>query len=152
MAGRMYSAVLTSNTVSAAKGLFEITAKTNTVVILHSVFVGQSSDAGDAQAEMARIQIVRHDTAAAGSATTITARPHNSNDTAFQGTMKGTNTFAATNAILINESFNVQAGWYYTPTPEERISVHGAKRIAVDLPLAPSDALSIQARITFEEI
>jgi hypothetical protein len=156
--GHMYSVDIISNTISTTKSLFHINGITNGIVVLHSVFVGQSSDAGDAAAEMLRIQISRSTSNSTAVGTAATPRPHLLNDQAYGGTVRLSNTYSATNVVLINEAFNVQAGWYYTPTPEERIiippkSVSGTHpSLRVDLPNAPSDALSVQGRMTFEVI
>lgn len=156
--GHMYTVDMLSNTISTAKSLFHINGITNGIVVLHSAFVGQSSDAGDASAEMARIQISRSTSNSTAVGTAATPRPHLVNDQAYGGTVRISNTYSATNLVLLNESFNVQAGWYYTPTPEERIVIPPKSAgvtypsIRIDMPNAPSDALSVQARLTFEVI
>lgn len=156
--GHMYTATMASNAVSVAKSLFHINGITNGIVVIHSAFVGQFSDAGDAQAEMLRVQISRSSSNSSAVGTAVTPRPTLVNDQAFGGTVRVSNTYAATNLVLFSESFNVQAGWYYTPTPEERIVIPPKSAgvsypsIRIDIPNAPSDPVTMVGRVTFEVI
>lgn len=156
--GHFYTATMASNAVSTTKSLFHINGITNGTVVLHSAFIGQFSDAGDAQAEMLRIQITRSSSNSSAVGTAVTPRPHLVNDQAFAGVVRISNTYSATNLVLLSETFNVQAGWYYTPTPEERIVIPPKSAgvsypsIRIDLPNAPSDAVTMSGRITFEVI
>lgn len=156
--GHMYTVSMLSNTISTSNILFHLNGITNGIVVLHSAFVGQSSDAGDASAEMLRVQISRSSSNSTASGSAATPRPHLVNDQAFAGTVRTAGTFAATNLVLLNEAFNVQAGWYYQPTPEERIAIPPKSSgvsypsLRIEFPKLPSDALSVQARMTFEVI
>lgn len=152
MAGRVYTASFDNVAVTAAQDFFEITAASGTIIRILSVFIGQSSDAGDAQAELLRIQINRYSTSGSGGSTP-TARPHHVGDAAFGGTVEANNTTqGGTAVLLVAETANVQAGWYYTPTPEEQILSAVAGILAISLPAAPADSLTMSGRITFEVI
>jgi len=152
--GRMFSVARQNYAVTTSNDFFTILAPTNAVVVVHSAFLGQSSDAGDASAEMIRVNIQRHLADQSGGGTS-TPRPHLAGDSAFAGTVEHSNATSSTNAVLIAETFNVQAGWYYTPTPEERIVISpnsvGATypRIAFQMS-APADSLTMNSRVTFE--
>lgn len=156
--GHFYTATMASNAVTTAKTLMHINGITNGVVVIHSAFFGQFSDAGDAQAEMLPIQILRYGSNSVAGGTTVTARPHLVNDQAFAGTAIAAGTNTATNLVILGESFNVQAGWYYTPTPEERITIPpksvGASypSLRFRLPNAPNDSITMIGRVTFEVI
>jgi hypothetical protein len=134
--------------------ILEIGTTATQIVIIHSAFVGQSSDAGDAQAEMSQIQINRYATSGSGGGTALVPRPHHIGDPAFGGSIDDFNSTQGGTATLISEeTFNVQAGWYYTPTPEERIIVNPSSFIALSFPQAAfADDLTVTARITFEVI
>ncbi len=150
--GRMYTAVFNDVAVTAIQDLFELNAPADAVVVLHSVTIGQSSDAGDGQAEMLSVQISRC-TGSGSAGSTPTAQKHNVGDAAFGGTVEANNTTqGATATPIFSEAFNVQAGWFYRPTPEERIILSPSGRIVVELPVAPADALTMSGSITFEEI
>lgn len=152
--GRKYSAQFNNVAVSAAQDLFEINAPSTKSVILHSVFVGQASDAGDAQAEMLRILIIAAASTSGSGGSTPTAAPLDSGDAAFGGTVEVNNTTVATGGTPITkhaDCFNVQAGWVYRPTPEERIAIPGGGRLVINLP-APADSLTMSGTAIFEEI
>ena len=65
--GMRYSAVFSDVAVAALQDLFEILAPTDSIVKVHSVRIGQSSDEGDAQAEMLPIEFVMGRGATTGS-------------------------------------------------------------------------------------
>lgn len=152
--GRMYTASFTNVAVSAAQDLFEINAAADTAVVLHRVHIGQSSDEADAQAEMLRIQINRASGTAGSGGTTPTENPMDPGDAAFGGSVEANNTTQAgtQTTILAAEAFNVQAGFFHVPTPEERITIPGQGILTVNLIAAPADALTMEGTITFEEI
>ena len=156
--GHFYTAVMASNAISTTKSFFHINGITNGTVVIHSAFFGQQSDEGDAQSEMLRVQISRSTSNSSAVGTAVTPRPHLVNDQAFGGTVRISNTYSATNLVVLSETFNVQAGWYYTPTPEERIVIPPKSAgvtypsIRFDIPVAPADEISASARVTFEVI
>jgi hypothetical protein len=155
--GHMYSAALSNSVISISNSVFHINGITNGIVVLHSAFIGQASDAGDAQAEMLRVSITRSGSNSTAVGTTVTARPHLINDQAFGGTVRVSNTYVNTNLCIVSETFNVQAGWYYTPTPEERIVIppksSGVSSPSLRINISkPADALTMSGRITFEVI
>lgn len=151
--GRIYTASFGGVAVTAIQDLFEVNAPSDAVVIIHSITIGQSSDAGDSEAEMKRVQISRAPTASGSGGSTPTARPHNLGDAAFGGTVEANNTAQATGTVTIHEdTFNIRAGWAYRPTPEERIVMSPSERLVVELPVAPTDEITMSGSITFEEI
>lgn len=152
MLGRMYTASFEEVAVSAIQDLFELNAPSDSVVVIHKCIITQESDAGDAEAEMLRMTIQRAGTSgSAGS--TATARPHHVGDAAFGGTVEVNNTTqAGTLTVLHAEAFNVQLGWIYDPSPEERIIVSPSGRVVFSINDAPADALTMSGILIFEEI
>ncbi len=153
MYGRIYTANI-SIAVTAAQDFFEVNAPSTGIVVIHRIFLGQSSDAADAQAEMLRVHLARSTSGGAGSGgSSITARPHAFGHAAYGGTVEANNTTEATTQTSIyEEAFNVQAGFYWVPTPEERIIIPPSGIFIVGLAAAPNDSLTMQGSITFEEI
>lgn len=151
--GRMYTASVGAVAVTAAQDFFELVAPSDAVVVIHSIYIGQYTDAGDSEAEMLPVQINRN-TASGSGGSALTARPHEVGDAAFGGTVEANNTTQAggTETVLVQEAFNIQAGWFYKPTPEERIVLSPSGQIVVELPVAPTDSITMQGSITFEEI
>lgn len=150
---RMYSANFDAVAVSAAQDLFELNAPADAVVVLHSVRLGQSSDAGDSEAEMLRVLISRSTGSSGSGGSTLTARAHETGTASFGGSVESNNTTQATTTTeILADVFNIQAGWLYCPTPEERIVLSPSARLVIELPAAPGDSITMSGTITFEEI
>ncbi len=150
--GRVYTAVFEEVAVSVAQDLFELVAPATGVVVVHSVTISQSSDAGDAQAEMKNI-LIHRGTATGSGGTTVTPSPHNVGSAAFGGVCEANNTTqSAEGTFLWSEGFNVQIGFFYMPPPEDRIVIPPSGLFIVELQVAPDDALTMSGNIVFEEI
>lgn len=150
--GRIYSASFEEVAVSAAQDLFEVVAPSDAAVIVHSVTITQSSDAGDAQAEMLPI-LIHRGTATGSGGTTVTPSPLQVGDTAFGGTVEANNTSQSVEGTFLHaEAFNVQIGFYYLPPPEDRPVVSPSALFIVELQSAPSDAITTNGTVIFEEI
>jgi hypothetical protein len=156
--GRFYSVPFSAVSVSAAQDLFEVLAATGKPFYLHEIVIAQSSDYGDAQAEGLSILIKK----AAGSYTsgsggsTPTAVKHATNDAAAGPTPECNNTTQAaagsgTLTTIRADAFNVQGGYQYMPTPEQRILFLPAEACVVSI-TAPADAVTMSGTLVFEEL
>ncbi len=154
MTGHMYAASFFTAGVTVLQDLFQLVAITNPATI-HSIRIGQSSDEGDAQAEMLQIQISRTDLTVNGSGgSTLTPVQLSPGSPSATTVVEANNTTISTvTTPIVEDSFNVQAGWLWLPTPEERILliVSATAGIVVELPVAPSDPLDMTGTIIFEE-
>ena len=154
MAGRIYSISFDDIAVSTAQDLFEVATPATTGVTLHGVFIGQSSDYGDAQAEGRRILVIRGATTS-GTATSVTPVKRLPGSGASVCTCKRNSTVAATGGApetLHADAFNVQAGYQFWWTPETQPIVAPSSRIVVNLPAAPADEIRVSATLIFEEM
>jgi hypothetical protein len=156
--GRFYSVPFSAVAVSAAQDLFEVQAATGKPFVLHEVIVAQASDYGDSQAEGLSVLIKR----ATGSYTsgsggsTVTPAKHLTNDAAAGPTAELNNTSQASAGsgaltTIRTEAFNVQAGWQYLPTPEERLLFLASEAVIVSI-TAPADAVTMSGTLVFEEL
>lgn len=156
--GRFYSVPFSAVSVSAAQDLFEVLAASGKPFFLHEIVIAQASDYGDAQAEGLSILIKR----ATGSYTsgsggsTVTPAKHLTNDAAAGPTAKLNNTSqAATGSGALTtiraDAFNVQAGYQYMPTPEQRLFFLPAEAVVVSI-TAPTDAVTMSGTLVFEEM
>lgn len=156
--GRLYTASFSAVAVSAAVDCFEILAASGKPFFLHEVTLSQSSDYGDAAAEGLSVLLKR----ATGSYTsgsggsTATPRPHSTNDAAAGPTAETNNTTqaAAGSGALVTlraEAFNVQAGYQYLPTPEQRPLFLPGEALVVSI-TAPADAVTLSGSVVFEEL
>ena len=150
--GRMYTASVVGVAATAAQDFFAFTAAADMCVIVHSVRISQTTEFGDAAAEMLDVSLTRYATIGSIGSTPV-ARPHNVGDVASSLTAIHANdtTQGATPTVLLADSFNVQAGWLYVPTPEERMVVSPSGVFAVEVS-APADSVTFSGSITFEEI
>ncbi len=154
--GQVYSASFSAVAVTALQDLFQLLPPADAVVLIHSITITQSSDAGDSEAEMLQINISRTDFSINGSGGSVpTPRPHERGFAAAATVVEANNTTLSTVQTIIQPlSFNVQAGWFYQPTPEERIVISAdiTEGLVVNLPVGPSDELTMSGVIVFEEI
>lgn len=156
--GRFYTASFRNVSVSAAVDAFEVLAATGKPFILHEVTLGQSSDYGDAQAEGLMVDIKRATgsyTSGSGGSTATPAK-HLTNDASAGPTAETNNTTQASAGsgaltTIRTEAFNVQAGYQYLPTPEQRILFLPAEALVVSIS-APADAISLSGSVVFEEL
>ncbi len=152
--GRRYTAVFQAVSVTAGQDLFALLAPAGTKLKIISCRVAQSSDFGDAQAENLRVRIRRGMTSNGSGGTTPAMIPCDPTDGAAQATARANDTTPASGGTIVEcfeEAFNVQIGWVYLPVPEERIDCAVSTRIAVNLPSAPADALTLSGTICWEE-
>lgn len=150
--GRMYSAVFEEVAVTTAQDLFEINAPSDASVIVHSLHISQSSDAGDAASEQLNVLIHRGSTSGSGGGTPTPA-PLQAGDAAFGGTVETNNTTQGTEGTQIHsEAFNVMAGLVIVWTPETRPVISPSGRLIIELQTAPADSLTMSGTVYFEEI
>lgn len=153
--GRMYSAVSQGVAVTAAQDLMSLLATAAVRIKIHAIFIGQSSDAGDAQDELLRIRIRRGMTTVGSGGTTATPVDLALTGTAATATCRINDTTAASAGTIQEvheECFNVRQGWVYLPTPDMRPICEISTRIAVNLPVAPADSLTLSITVYFEEL
>lgn len=111
--GRVYSVIATVTAVTAAVDLFEITPADDKPCEVVGLFIGQSSDFGDAAAEMIPYTVIRGHTTSGSGGSAPTPRPLDRSDVAASFTAEVLNTTAATAGTthtLHADTFNVQVG------------------------------------------
>jgi hypothetical protein len=151
--GRIYTVEFSEVAVSAAQDLFELTAAADKPLRIHAILLGQSSDAGDAEAELLNYKLIRGHTTSGSGGTSATPRPMDENDAAAGATCEVNNTTVAsagTAVDLISDTFNVQVGLQLWFTPETRPRIEngalGCLRIT-----APADAITLSGTMIVEE-
>lgn len=153
--GRMYSATISEVAVSVIQDIFEIAAPADSVVAIHSIYLGVSTEEGDAQDETLPLELTKGYTTTGSGGSTPTPTPLETGNAAAGSTVKANNTTQATTGtpvVLLSDSFNVRSGWQYRPTPEERIILSPSERLVLELPVAPADVMNLNGTIIFEEI
>ena len=148
----MYSVTFEEVAVTAIQDLFEIVSAADSVTVIHSIKIGQSSDAGDSESEQLNILIHRGSTSGSGGSS-ATPAPRNLGDAAFGGTCEVNNTSQSTEGTILDSyPFNVLAGLNEVFTPEERIVISPSGRVIIELQTAPADSLTMSGTVIIEEI
>ncbi len=153
--GRVYAASFADVAVTAIQDLFQITAHSTGVVVLHEVHVSQRSDVGDAAEEILLLELTRDYTVTGSGGSTVTPTPVNPGDTAFGGTVLANSTVQAgtgTPVSLGRWTFNIRAGFDKVWTPETRPIVRPSGIIVLELPVAPADSLTMSGTLVFEAL
>lgn len=120
---------------------------------LHYIEIGQSSDPGDADAEMLRWDIRTHTTVGSGGAT-LTPQPLTPGTAAVDGIFRRMDTTRGTTSIvtLWEGAWNVQAGLIWVPPPKVVIQTNGTARLAIGSASTVNDDLTISGTIVVEQL
>ena len=158
MVGRMYAVTFAATAETAAFDAFELTPADDKPIRIHSIYIGQTTEFGDAQDETLSVTINRGGTAMTSGSGGSAATPQpitSSAESAAGCTAEVLNTTQATftsGVVVHRDAFNVRTGWQYRPTPEERIGVsqaNGGCSVSIS---APADSTSFIGTLIFEEL
>lgn len=159
MGQRIYSVAFNGEAETVQVDFWEIRAPANKILILHALYVEQSTEAGDAQDEMLTWHIKRSGSAAtsgSGGTAAPTARPLDPGDPAFAGTVDTvTNTTKITGGTpvtLHSGNFNVRAGLLYLPTPELRPMWTNQEYLTIELAKTPADSITFSSTMYFQSL
>ncbi len=153
--GRIYTAQFTDVAVSAVQDLFEVVAPADAIVTVHDLHLGQKSDVGDAAEEILSIQLTSGHTTSGSAGSSVTPVPVELGDAAFGGTCEANNTTQAVDGTIVVHyawDWNIRGPFDKVWTPETRPVLSPSRRMCVELPAAPTDAITMSGTITFEEI
>jgi hypothetical protein len=152
--GRRYSVNFGAVAVTAAQDAFEVTNASTKVLVIHEIALEQVSDAGDAQAELLRVQAIKGFTTSGSGGSAQTPVPLETGHPAAAFSAEVNNTTLAntgTTVTLFDRGFNVQIGFFWQPTPECRIVLAPSERLVIRIP-APADSLTMHGTMIVEEI
>ena len=150
---RLYSAT-NSSSLDTVADIVEIRNGASHVSIIHAFRFGQTSDAADAESEQLSIDVFRATSGGSAGAAITDIFSHKIGDPVAKSSIVSYQAGGATmsgSAGLI-ESFNVMAGEYEVPTPENRIVIGPNSSVVLRLSTAPADAISTNFTLTWEEI
>lgn len=159
--GRLYSVVFAAVSVTAAQDLFYLKPAADKPCILEAAYckaAGGTADAGDAQEELLRVEVIRLPaTVTAGSGGTApTPTPVNPGDAAASFTARVNDTTVATTSGTAltphADGMNNRVGFEYVPPPEHRLLVANAQAIVVRLNTAPADAILLSGTAYVREL
>ena len=148
--GRLYSISFTEISVALQQDLFHL--ETLTVPsILHAVFLSQSSDLGDAEAEGLSIIIAR----VTDAVTNVTAEvPLDGGDAVATANINVNQTTELVAGITTvhSEAWNIALPFVYLPPPELRPTIQIGNALVVNLNTTPNDAMIASGTLYFEQI
>lgn len=149
--GRMFSVSFSEVAVTAQQDLFQLEAIT-VPAILHSVFLSQSSDVGDAASEGLSI-LIRRVTDNVGSPF-ATVSPLDLGDSAAnaEAAINETTELTTGATTLHSEAWNILTPFVYLPPPELRPVIQIGNAITVNLNTTPADSITMSGTLYFEEI
>lgn len=156
--GRMYTTQTNGVTYNEARDFWEILAATAKPVYIHEWEIFQTSDVGDTQEEIIRIEEIRGvgsvTSGSGGSSPTV--HPIDDNSAPVGATVEANNTTrmavgTGTLETLGQYGWNVRIPLTKTYTPETRPRVNPGDRWTLGSG-APADALTLSTRIVFEEV
>ena len=147
---RIYAVNFNEVAVSVQQDLFQIEAQT-TPAILHAIYLSQSTEEGDAEAENLNVIIQRVTDAVTDD---LNAVALDGGDTAENANLAINETSELTTgaSIIHAESWNVAQSFIYLPPPELRPIVQIGNAIVVNLNNTPTDAITMSGTMYFEEI
>lgn len=152
---RVYSVTFQSFAATTAADFFEITPADDKPVALLGLFIGQSTEFGDAAAELLRWSVVRGHTTSGSGGSAPTPVALNPSDTAASFTAEVANTTIAsvgTTTIPHADTFNVATGIAHWWTPETFPRASQANTtIVVRLNSTPADSITFDGTLYVAE-
>ena len=153
--GRTYAVTFNAVAVTAACDMFEITPADDKPCEVVSIYLGQTTEAGDAMDEMLGVQIIRGFTASGSGGSAATPAPLSPADTAAGFAAEVNNTTLAntgTTTTLHSDAFNVRAGWCYIPPLDCRPVVGQGNTSLVVRTTAPADSVTFNGTMIVREL
>lgn len=152
----IYTVSFNAVAVTAAQDIFELTPADDRPIEIVGLFIGQTSDAADAQDEMLGYRVIRGFTSSGSGGSTATPRPLGSTNAAAAGfTCEINNTTVATTGTthdLHSDAFNVRAGEkLWLPEGCEWSAHQGNTTIVVRI-TAPADSLTMNGTLYVREL
>lgn len=147
------TAAPTAQTVST--DIFEYTAPSTKTAIITSVYIGQTTEFGDAASETLRVQFIKGFTVSGTAGVQLQVPvPLQTGFAAAAGLCDTHNTTLAntgTSLILLEDVWNVQAGYQWRPAPNEYIILAPSQRLVVRL-AAPADITTFSGTMLITEV
>lgn len=144
---RIYTVSFSATAVTVQVDLFELRPADDKPIEVIGLFLGQSSDFGDAQAELLAYTVIRGFTTSGSGGATPTPAPLNRSDTAAGFSAETLNTTLATTgttATLHADTFHVAAGEkLWLPEGCEWEASQADTSIVIRIAAAPADSLTM---------
>ena len=146
--GRMYTVQFSEVAVTAQQDLFQIESLTLPIV-LHAVYLSQTSDVGDSSAENLSIRIVRATDVVTDDLATVQLDKGDATQLADVAVNETTELVTGLE-IIHSEAWNIALPFIWLPPPEMRVIGTIGDVIVINL-ASPADALTMSGTVYFEE-
>ena len=151
-----YVATLNAVAVSAAQDVFELVAPATSQVLIREIVIGQYSDAGDAEAELLSILLIRGYTTTGSGGAAVTPVNLDPYSTLTAGsTVKRNNTTVASAGspkTVWADTLNIQIPWTLPRHVFGKgILIQPSQRFVARI-TGPADAITMNASMAFDEI
>lgn len=145
-----------ATSITAAIDIFEILPADDKPVFLDELCIWQTTDFGDAQEEVLQIQvIIGYTTSGSGGATATVGKLNAADATAgFTAECRNTTLASVGTAHIVHaDGWNVRSSYIWSP-PDPKWCPYGTQAVPlyVRLPVAPADALTMNASMKVREI
>ncbi len=155
MADRTYTVSFTEVAVTVAVDLFELTPADDRPLEILGLFIGQSSEFGDAASELLPYRVIRGHTVSGSGGAAPTPRPLQRGDAAAGFTAETCNTTAANTGTTVDlhaDTFNVAAGEkLWLPEGCEWGVSQTDTTLVIRLASAPADSIDLSATLYVRE-
>ena len=136
--------------------IIRIAGNAGAIYYIHEVRIGQTSDAGDANAEQLPIAAFRYTTAGSGSASTpaIVSKMPGAPTAKAVITLVEDSIASGLSGQLVTDAWNVQGGFVYTPAPEDQdiVAAVATEGIVFHCTKTVQSNLTLCVSITWEEV
>jgi len=154
--GMLYTGQFNGVAVTAQQDLFELTAPSDCVVLIHWIELSQTTEFGDAQEEELLILIKRGVGTTSGSGGSApTPAKLESGFAAAGSSLEVNNTTKMTGGTITTitpGSWNIRQERLWVYTPEVRIVLSPSERLTVELATTPADSITMNGEMKFEEL
>ena len=152
-----FNATAVSSAATGGYDLWCVTAPSNSRLAVREIRIGQYSEFADAQSELLSILLLTGSTGISAGGSVITGqnlKRYSGAATAASSVTGPSTTLASTASasLLLADSFNVAAGWYYRPPQViERPVIGLSQRLLVRMS-GVNDALTLNGTLTLQEL
>lgn len=152
----VYAVRFTAVKISAAVDLFELTPADDIPIELVGLFIGQSSDVGDAASEILPFNVIRGHTTSGSGGSAATIRALNGRSPTAGFAAETNNTTAAkegTEEVLHSHTMNIMVGYeVWWPEGAAPRCDQGQTRMVVRLAAAPADEITVSGTALVREV
>lgn len=154
---RIYTAQFNGVAVTAQQDFFEIVAPSTAAILIHDLWLGQTTELGDA-AEEALLLLMKSGQTTTGSNGSAPAKvPRSVASSASGATVAANNTTKASAGTIVTHGgfppvWNIRVPYQMIWTPETRPLLAPSRRWTFELASTPADSITISGSVTWEEL